>query len=90
MKALPRRARVENHVSPGDNLFAPQQRLSPISRSRIAACLAVCTENLVGVRPDLARRVLNHVSCRSEMKEIYDMDTYMEPMRDAMDHECYK
>src|SRR5436190_21876985 len=29
MKALPRRARVENRVSPGDDQFSPERRLSP-------------------------------------------------------------
>jgi integrase len=37
------------------------------------------------VRPDIAERLVNHISARTEMEEVYDQHTYMEEMRDAME-----
>ncbi|TQF27452.1 hypothetical protein UNPF46_30800 [Bradyrhizobium sp. UNPF46] len=38
----------------------------------------------LGVRPDIAERLVNHVSSRSEMEETYDLWTYLPEMREAM------
>lgn len=37
------------------------------------------------VRPDIAERLVNHVSARTEMEETYDLWTYMGEMRDAIE-----
>jgi integrase len=37
------------------------------------------------VRPDIAERLVNHISARSEMEETYDLHTYMPEMREAME-----
>jgi integrase len=37
------------------------------------------------VRPDIAERLVNHVSARTEMEETYDLYTYLPEMRDAME-----
>ena len=39
----------------------------------------------LGVRPDIAERLVNHVSSRTEMEETYDLYTYLPEMRDAME-----
>ena len=36
------------------------------------------------VRPDVAERLVNHASARTEMEEIYDLYTYLPEMREAM------
>jgi len=36
------------------------------------------------VRPDIAERLVNHVSARTEMEETYDLYTYLPEMREAM------
>jgi integrase len=37
------------------------------------------------VRPDIAERLVNHVSARTEVEEIYDLHTYIPEMREAID-----
>ena len=37
------------------------------------------------VRPDIAERLVNHVSARTEMEETYDLYTYLPEMREAME-----
>ena len=37
------------------------------------------------VRPDIAERLVNHISSRTEMEEVYDMWTYQPEMREAME-----
>lgn len=37
------------------------------------------------VRPDIAERLVNHISARTEMEETYDLHLYLEEMRDAME-----
>ncbi|MGB9117927.1 tyrosine-type recombinase/integrase [Bradyrhizobium sp.] len=37
------------------------------------------------VRPDIAERLVNHISARTEMEETYDLHTYLPEMREAMD-----
>jgi integrase len=37
------------------------------------------------VRPDIAERLVNHASARTEMEETYDLYTYLPEMREAMD-----
>jgi integrase len=37
------------------------------------------------VRPDIAERLVNHASARTEMEETYDLYTYLPEMRDAME-----
>jgi hypothetical protein len=37
------------------------------------------------VRPDIAERLVNHASARSEMEETYDLYTYLPEMRNAME-----
>jgi integrase len=37
------------------------------------------------VRPDIAERLVNHISARTEMEEVYDLHTYLPEMRQAMD-----
>jgi integrase len=37
------------------------------------------------VRPDIAERLVNHASARTEMEETYDLYTYMPEMREAME-----
>jgi integrase len=37
------------------------------------------------VRPDIAERLVNHASARTEMEETYDLHTYLPEMRDAME-----
>lgn len=37
------------------------------------------------VRPDIAERLVNHASSRTEMEETYDLYTYLPEMREAMD-----
>lgn len=37
------------------------------------------------VRPDIAERLVNHISARTEMEEIYDRYSYMDEMREAME-----
>jgi integrase len=39
----------------------------------------------LGVRPDIAERLVNHASSRSEMEETYDLYTYLPEMREAME-----
>jgi len=39
----------------------------------------------LGVRPDIAERLVNHVSARSEMEETNDLYTYLPEMREAME-----
>lgn len=39
----------------------------------------------LGVRPDIAERLVNHVSSRTEMEETYDLWSYLPEMREAMD-----
>lgn len=39
----------------------------------------------LGVRPDIAERLVNHVNARSDMEEVYDQWTYMPEMRDAIE-----
>lgn len=39
----------------------------------------------LGVRPDIAERLVNHVSARSEMEEVYDLWSYLPEMRAAME-----
>jgi integrase len=42
------------------------------------------------VRPDIAERLVNHISARTEMEETYDLHLYLEEMRDAMERwECH-
>lgn len=42
------------------------------------------------VRPDIAERIVNHVSARTEMEEIYDLHGYLPEMREAMEaHETF-
>ncbi len=36
------------------------------------------------VRPDIAERLVNHVSARTEVEEVYDLHNYMDEMRAAM------
>lgn len=44
----------------------------------------------LGVRPDIAERLVNHVSSRTEMEETYDLWSYLPEMRTAMKAwECY-
>jgi integrase len=38
------------------------------------------------VRPDIAERLVNHISSRTEMEEVYDMWTYQPEMREAMEN----
>jgi integrase len=37
------------------------------------------------VRPDIAERLVNHVSARTEMEETYDLYTYLPEMREAIE-----
>jgi integrase len=37
------------------------------------------------VRPDVAERLVNHMSARTEMEETYDLYTYLPEMREAME-----
>jgi hypothetical protein len=37
------------------------------------------------VRPDIAERLVNHISARTEMEETYDLHLYLEEMREAME-----
>jgi hypothetical protein len=37
------------------------------------------------VRPDIAERLVNHMSARTEMEETYDLYTYLPEMREAME-----
>jgi hypothetical protein len=37
------------------------------------------------VRPDIAERLVNHISARTEMEETYDLYTYLPEMREAME-----
>jgi integrase len=37
------------------------------------------------VRPDIAERLVNHVSARTDMEETYDLYTYLPEMREAME-----
>ena len=37
------------------------------------------------VRPDIAERLVNHKSARTEMEETYDLHTYLPEMREAME-----
>lgn len=39
----------------------------------------------LGVRPDIAERLVNHVSSRTEMEETYDLWSYLPEMREAME-----
>jgi integrase len=39
----------------------------------------------LGVRPDIAERALNHVSARSEVEDVYDLNLYLPELRDAME-----
>jgi integrase len=39
----------------------------------------------LGVRPDIAERLVNHISARSEMEEVYNLWTYLPEMREAME-----
>jgi integrase len=39
----------------------------------------------LGVRPDIAERVLNHISARTEVEDVYDLNLYLPEMRDAME-----
>ena len=42
------------------------------------------------VRPDIAERLVNHISARTEMEETYDLHLYLDEMRDAMERwECH-
>jgi hypothetical protein len=34
----------------------------------------------LGVRPDIAERILNHVSSRSEVEDTYDLHLYLDPI----------
>lgn len=38
----------------------------------------------LGVRPDIAERLVNHISSRTEVEEVYDLHTYLPEMREAM------
>lgn len=38
----------------------------------------------LGVRPDIAERVLNHISARTEVEDVYDLNLYLPELRDAM------
>lgn len=40
----------------------------------------------LGVRPDIAERLVNHVSSRTEMEETYDLWSYLPEMREAMEN----
>jgi hypothetical protein len=37
------------------------------------------------VRPDIAERLVNHASARTEMEETYNLYTYLPEMREAME-----
>jgi hypothetical protein len=37
------------------------------------------------VSPDIAERLVNHISARTEMEETYDLYTYLPEMREAME-----
>jgi len=37
------------------------------------------------VRPDIAERLVNHISARTDMEETYDLYTYLPEMREAME-----
>jgi uncharacterized protein Usg len=39
----------------------------------------------LGVRPDIAERVLNHISSRTEVEDIYDLNLYLPELRNAME-----
>lgn len=39
----------------------------------------------LGARPDIAERLVNHVSSRTEMEETYDLWSYLPEMREAME-----
>lgn len=36
------------------------------------------------VRPDIAERLVNHISARTDMEEVYDLHTYLPEMREAI------
>jgi integrase len=38
----------------------------------------------LGVRPDIAERLVNHINARSDMEQVYDRYTYMPEMREAV------
>jgi integrase len=42
------------------------------------------THGQVGTPPDIAERLVNHISARSEMEETYDLWTYLPQMRSAV------
>jgi integrase len=37
------------------------------------------------VRPDIAERLVNHISARTDMEETYDLHLYLEEMREAIE-----
>jgi len=37
------------------------------------------------VRPDIAERLVNHISACTDMEETYDLYTYLPEMREAME-----
>lgn len=39
----------------------------------------------LGVRPDIAERLVNHVDARTDMEEVYDVYTYLPEMRKAIE-----
>ena len=39
----------------------------------------------LGVRPDIAERVQNHISSRTEVEDIYDLNLYLPELRNAME-----
>ena len=39
----------------------------------------------LNVRPDIAERLVNHMSARTEMEETYDLYTYLPEMWEAME-----
>jgi hypothetical protein len=39
---------------------------------------------MLGVRPDIAERMVNHISAQSDMEVVYDLYEYLPEMREAM------
>jgi integrase len=37
------------------------------------------------VRPDIAERIVNHITARTDMEETYDLYTYLPEMRETME-----
>jgi integrase len=83
---FPARGKVDRAFNGFSKCKAELDSLCPIPPWKLHDLRRTFRTNLgkLGVAPHIAERLVNHVSARTEMEETYDLHTYLEPMREAV------